>query len=216
MKTITSVFFFCLFAVAVQAQVSVGVKGGFTRAWQDYGDVQLPEDAETDIAGYNVSLLANYRISKFLSVGVAPGLVQRGAACVPGWQPIFEGDTKFFLQYAELPVMINADIPLISEKLTLTGSLGYGASAMVSAYREAEIFILPVEPPTRTPMEIGGDSFLNRWDHGAYANLALGYQINRHRIFLESGYYMGMVDADRFNTSKNRSLNFNVGYMISL
>ena len=50
------VLFLCLGTSQLIAQISLGVKGGHTIAWPDYGDIQLPEDADTKVSGFNASL----------------------------------------------------------------------------------------------------------------------------------------------------------------
>ena len=218
MKTFKYFLFFVLSCTAIDltAQVNIGAKGGYTKAWEDYGDVNLPENAEIDIAGFNMSVLAYLQIGQYLKVGVEPGFVQRGAACVPGWQPIFQGDTKFFLNYAELPLMVSGHLPLFQKKFEIFGKAGYGASYLASAYREQLVFGSD-DPAVRTKMPLDEDSSnLNRWDHGFYGGLGLGYNFGRNQIFFETDYYRGQKDAERFNESKNRSVNFSIGYLFKL
>lgn len=219
MKTLKFLFLFlfCCSLSQLHAQWSIGVEGGYTNAWEEYGDVGLPEDAEIDVSGFNVSGLAYFQLSKHFKIGVEPGFIQRGAACVPGWQPIFEADTKLFLNYVEAPVMISGNIPLFKSKFEIFAKAGYGASYLTSAFRE-EMVVLPDGdvPVNRTKMELGEDSMLNRWDHGVYGSFGFGYNMGIHQIFVASDYYMGLTDAERFNQSENRNVNFNIGYMISL
>jgi hypothetical protein len=94
------------------SQSYIGMKGGFTNAWPDYGDAILPENAQTSVNGFNFTLMYYHSISKHFQIGLEPGYTQRGAACFPGWQPLFLGDTKVNLNYAELPVMASYHINL--------------------------------------------------------------------------------------------------------
>lgn len=220
MKTlkIFLLFALCLTLQQLSAQFSVGIKGGYVNAWEYYGDVELPEDAQIDVNGYNISALAYLRLNNNLKVGMEPGFVQRGAACVPGWMPIFEGDTEFELNYIEAPVFISGNLQLFKSRFEVFGKLGYGASYLTSAYREELTSGIggSDSPVIRTKMDLGEDSILNRLDHGAYGNFGFAYNLGIHQIFIESGYYHSFTDAERFNTSKNRSVNLNIGYMISL
>lgn len=194
----------------LKAQLSIGLKAGYTNAWESYGpDVPLPENAETDVSGINISAMAYYKLGKFLSIGIEPGYVERGAACFPGFGIIFNGDTKFFLDYVEAPLMISANLPLFNKKIELYGKLGYGASMMVKA--EREVTPLNDEPVTTTPIQLGPESILNRWDHGAYGGVGIGYNFGKTQVFVESNFYYGMRDAERSNVSKNRSVNVNLG-----
>jgi hypothetical protein len=209
-----------LLAAQLHAQLSLGIQGGYTDAWQAYGDVDLPEDAQTHISGYHISALAYFQINKYLHVGAEPGFIKRGAACVPGWNgganPVFEGDTKFLLSYVEVPLFVSGKIPLLKNKLEVFGKVGYGPSYMTTAFRE-EMDLGNLDPvTTRTEMDLGEFSVLNRWDHGIYGGLGLGFNFGNNQIFVASDYYMGFKDAERFNTSKNRGIDFSIGYLIKL
>ena len=218
MKTLQALIIVAVFLTANQlsAQFTVGIKGGYTVAWPDYGDVVLPEDAETQVNGLNASLIAYYRINDNLHVGVEPGFINRGAACVPGWQPIFVGDTKLLLNYVELPLMISGNHSFIDDKFEVFGKFGYGVSMITAAFREQTDDrgrdILPV-PPLPDSRLVDIDS-LNRFDHGLYGSAGLGYNFGVNQVFLETAYYHGMEDVDKFNTSKNRSLNISLGYLV--
>ncbi|MEL6865683.1 MAG: outer membrane beta-barrel protein [Bacteroidota bacterium] len=196
------------------AQLTFGVEGGYTRAWEDYGDIDLPNNAEIHIHSFNVSALAYYRIHRYISIGVEPGFIRRGAACEPGWQPIFDGDTKLLLNYVEMPLMCSANIPLFKSPFELMARTGYGASYLASAERQTMNFsdgsITPIDVP------LGAGSDFRRWDHGWYNSLGLAYSFGPHLIYLNSDFYFGLTDADRFNQSRNRNLNLNLGYLIRL
>ena len=222
MKTLRNllVIFSIIISAQASAQFSIGIKGGFTKAWEDYGDVDLPEDAEIDVSGFNISGLAYYRLNNYLQVGIEPGYIQRGAACVPGWNggfdPIFEGDTKLFLNYAELPLMVSGNVSFFQKKFEIFGKAGYGLTFLTTAYSE-EIDLGSDEPAIRTKLTLDDDSSnLNRWDHGFYGGLGIAYNLGRNQFFVESDYFMGLKDAERSNTSKNRSIDFSIGYLIRL
>ncbi|WNJ20202.1 hypothetical protein [Pontibacter sp. G13] len=208
MNKLTNLLLLLLIAIpmAGMAQLKLGIQGGYTQAWEYYGDVDLPDDAVIHINRYHVTGTVYWQISDRFSVGIEPGYVQRGAACVPGWMPIFDGDTKFFFHFASAPVMTNFTFPIFKDRLNLNLKAGYGASFLVGAYREVIDFNSD-EPPVRTTMPVQNSGFLRAWDHGAYGGASL--EIPMGRVSLVSGvdYYHGMVDTDRFNTSKNRNVN---------
>ncbi|MEO1054019.1 MAG: outer membrane beta-barrel protein [Bacteroidota bacterium] len=210
---------FCLVSIKVQAQFSLGVKGGYTKAWEHYGDVDLPDDAVIHINRFNVSGLVYLSLNERLSIGVEPGYVERGAACIPGWNlepdPIFNGDTKLFLSYVKAPIMLRTELPLGASKFSIIGSAGYGLSYLTTAFEEQEL-VGSDEPTQRTKVDLSEGSRLNRLDHGFYGSAAIGYDLGRGRLFAESEYYFGLRDADQFNTSKNRTLSFNVGYLFKI
>jgi hypothetical protein len=200
---------------------TIGFKIGYTDAWQHYGDVILPANAETHVKGYHGALEFYRSINRFLSVGIEPGLVTRGAACVPGWNggitPGFIGDTKFFINYIELPVAASLKLPVFKSNFSVFAKVAYGPSYIVSAKQE-KICLKCMRPGrgTITPIELGPNSILNRWDHGLYSAAGMSYQLNSHQVFFEYEFYTGFRDAERFNTSKNRDSDFSIGYRFSL
>ena len=197
-----------------QAQVSVGLKGGLTKAWQFY-NTDLPDDAEITVTQMHFSAMAYYDLKSYLRIGVEPGFVQRGAACEPGWQPVFEGDTKLFLDCVELPVMISGHLPLDEGRLELFAKAGYGLSMVVRG-RNQFILIGTDTSDDITLIPLGKGSRLNRWDTGFYGGAGVGAKIGPGNLIFESRFYAGLVDADRFNTSKNRSINYSLGYIFKL
>ena len=203
---------FIAFSQTIHAQISLGLKSGYTNAWEDYQDDMLPEDAEIDIHSFNVYFITVYEINPFLDLNAEIGFIQRGAACVPGWQPIFEGDTKFYLSYIDLPIFIQGNLPLFNNRVELFGKLGYGLSYMVYAQNAMTEFGSD-EPAERKKMDF---SIFNRLDHGVHAAGGIAYNLARHQIFLESAYYRGMRDAEINNVSKNNNINFNLGYRFKL
>ena len=208
---------FSLFSYSAQAQFSLGIKGGYTLAWPDYGTVVLPEYAETAVNGVNGGLILSYRISNRISINADPSYVQRGAACEPGWQPIFAADSRLLLDYVELPVMISFNQPVFHNKWNVSLKAGYGFSKIVSAHRE-EFFISSSKTVYRTKLDLD-DPFstsIVKTDHGAYGGLSVGYNLTFGSIFFESTYYHGMKNVDTENFLKNNSVNFNFGYIVSL
>src|SRR5258706_10912626 len=105
----------CFSFFQINAQFSVGVRGGVNKAWEDYGDVEVPPNAQTHVFGFQTSALAYFEISKHFSIGVEPGYAQRGAACVPEFIT-FQGDSKLLFNYVELPLMLSLKFPVLKEK----------------------------------------------------------------------------------------------------
>lgn len=212
-STIFIALFFFTFLNQSNCQIEIGLKGGFTNSWPGYGDLELPDDAQTNVSGYNLSIFISRSTNNNLGFSFQPAFIKRGAACFPGWQPVFEGDSKVFLNYFELPIFINKKFKFRSTSIVT--SFGYGLSFLNSAsVHQEQLF----ESGTRTVVsniEVGNDSqdSFNRLDHGFYISIRFDRQIQQnHFIFLESTYYLGMKDYDKVNTSKNRNLNFNIGF----
>jgi hypothetical protein len=203
---------FLLCGTQTNAQISIGLKSGYTRAWQNYGDVVVPEDATTHIHGFHVTATTYLNINRHIEVGIEPGFIRRGAACFPGWNgginpnPVFPGDSKFILDYIELPLMAKFKMPIFTHKFEVSGKVGYGASMLAYAVRENET------SGERSDIELGKSSILNRWDHGIYSSVGFGYNFKSSQIYIGSDFYAGLRNAERFNSSQNRGLNFNLGY----
>ncbi|MFT6981938.1 MAG: hypothetical protein ACJAUD_000705 [Crocinitomicaceae bacterium] len=210
-KLITGILFL-LCATQTIAQISIGLKSGYTRAWQNYGDVVVPEGAVVHIHGFHVTASTYLQINKYIEVGVEPGFIRRGAACVPGWNqlinpnPVFPGDSKFILDYIELPIMAKFNLPLFKNKFEIFGKAGYGVSMLAKGVRENET------TGDRTNIDLGFMSILNRWDHGIYSTLGFAYNFKSSQIYIASDFYTGLTNVERFNYSRNRSLGFNLGY----
>ena len=135
----TMLFIFAtVLSAQLHAQLSFGASSGYTRAWQNYGDVVLPDDAVTHIHGFNAEFQMYYQLNRFLSLGVEPAFTRRGAACVPGWNgginpnPIFPGDSRFLLDYVEAPLMIQGNFGFFNNRFVVQPALGYGWSMMVN------------------------------------------------------------------------------------
>lgn len=203
----------CCVCLQVQAQFSLGVKGGYARVWQKYGDVDLPDDAQIHVNGIYLSTLAYYDINKFLRIGIEPGYAKRGAACVPGFT-VFLSDTKLRLSYIEMPVMIMIKTPTL-EFIEFFVKAGYGPSVIISAYSEVST-LGSEDPPERVELVIRRSGILNRWDHGLYTGIGIAFNLGPNKIFVETDYYLGFRDVVPFETSKNRSTHLGLGYMFSL
>lgn len=199
---------------SLNAQTSIGIKGGYTIAWEFY-DLPLPDDAEIEVFGVNFGAMVYQRINPNLQIGLEPGFINRGAACEPGWTSNFTGDTSLAINYFELPIMISGHFPFCKGKLELFGKGGYGMGAVLTAF---ELYT-PTgndEPSDIDQIHFGDDSNFNRWDHGIYSGAGLGLKLGPGQLIVETDFYYGFRNVDRSFTSKNRSLNFNLGYIVQL
>ena len=214
--TLTILFSVILFNSSAQAQFSLGIRGGYVRAWEEYGDVNLPADARIHVDRMQYTALAYYSINKYLRVGVEPGFVQRGAACIPGWVEApggFTGDTKFLLNYVELPIMIQGSLPVFKQ-LHLQAKAGYGISYIVSASMETS-FPGTDQPSVMSKLDFAANPNLRKWDNGLYGAAGFAYYFGKNQLFAETVFYAASRDFDQENTSKNRSIHIGIGYMRS-
>lgn len=210
--TLTTLLFLC--HTQMQAQLSFGVKTGFVKAWEKYGDIGLPDDAKIHINGIQISGIADLSLSNLLSLRFEPGIVQRGAACYPGWiSPTI--DTRFRFNYVEAPIMLTVRNTFLNSRFGLSGKIGYGVSHIVSAKRES--FFTDGNGETELEkVDLKNSGWLQRWDHGLYAGGGISYQIGSNRLIAEVTHYHGLVDVDRNNTTKNRSMEYSISYLYTL
>lgn len=201
------------------AQLSIGAHAGYTLAWQNYGDIELPEDAITHIHSYHTAIDLNYRLSDRFSLGAEPGFTQRGAACEPGWNfgtaPTFRGDSKLLLKYLNLPVLLRTHFTVGKSGLELIPSLGYSISAGLLAHQEI-IDLDTKDVIEKSRIWLGDFSRINSLDHGAQAGLRVAKNFENKVLYAEASFYAGMRDAERFNFSKNRALDIGLGCLFTL
>ncbi len=220
MKKLSILLFVLAFSIHTHAQFTLGIKGGYSHAWPEYGDMDLPEGAETDISGFNVGILLEHKIKSSFVISMSPGYVKRGAACLPGWQTDFVEDSKVYLNNFEIPLSVGKVFAVDRLKLDVVPSLGYGFSYLFSAYAHEDQTWSDQQTFTIVrPIDIGNDPSdrFNAFDHGMYISLRVHRSIlPNHSIFMESSYYHGMKDFDKQNTSKTRNLNYNFGLAYDL
>ena len=205
-----------LFIHQATAQFSLGLKSGYTRSLQHYGDVVLPEDGQRHINGYQISVPVNYRLTSFLQIGLEPGVIRRGAACLPGWNwgtiiPTDLYDAKFKLDYTEIPLTVSYNVDLLKDKLGVFGKIGYGVSYLMKGTME-EILLNDATAPILSDVT----SQLNRFEHGFYGGFGVYHYLKGNQIFLECDFYRSPLNVDKFNVSKNRSLDISLGYAFVL
>ena len=213
MKLTLTLFATLLTILHGSSQLSFGLKGGYVKAWERYGDIGLPEDARIHVNGLQVSGVVDLPVSELVSFSLEPGYVRRGAACYPGWVSQFR-DTKFRFNYIELPVMLGIHHTFPGSHFGIIGKAGYGASYMISATQET-IFTDIVDSSSEK-VEFNEEDWINRWDHGMYGGIGVSYSIAGNRLIAEAMHYHGRTDVDKNNVTGNRSLQFTVGYMVSL
>jgi hypothetical protein len=201
----------CFLTIQIQAQISIGVKGGYTNAWENYGEIELPEDAQIDVEGFNVTLITQYQLSKRFHIQLEPGITRRGAACFPGWNfpsPIFL-DNDWHLTYAELPLIATYSQPIIPNSLEVVGRLGGGAAYLVKG---VEIF----ESDSPNPIVTTITEDLKRFDYGVHTGLGVKKHFGKHQIIVDADFYLAFKDVDPNFASKNRSIDVSIGYLYSL
>lgn len=220
MRALTTIIFLFAITSIAQAQITMGAHAGYTVAWMDYGDIELPEDAVIHIHGFNTAVSINYRISDRLSLLTEPGVTRRGAACFPGWNagpglPIFRGDSRWLLDYIELPILAQGHFAFREGRWEAAPSLGYSVSMLAAA--KEEIINLDTKVVVRSSsMAIGGWGSLPRFDHGAKGGLRLARNFDEYQVYVKASMYSAFSNVDQSNTSRNRALDFSLGFLHQL
>ncbi|HZV71463.1 MAG TPA: outer membrane beta-barrel protein [Saprospiraceae bacterium] len=183
-------------------QGSIGVKAGYTKAWR--ANIAFEDNDEyIHRNGFQFSLLAYFKVGRYLSFGIEPGFVTRvNGASFTFFEEIPNG-TTLRLNYIELPLMMSGRYPLWNEKLKLNVKAGFGFAKLTSVVQTNTSIISP-GPPT---------SFIEFSDRGIHTGLGIEYNVGRNRLFAEYGVYMGLSDVIRVNASKNRSVHLGIGYL---
>lgn len=216
MKTIQSLLFLSISLISSQAfcQFSFGIKSGYVRAWQDYGDVLLPDGARIHVHGFQASTMIYYQINKHVRIGAEPGFVQRGAACEPGFST-FNSDTEIHLNYADLPLFCTFVVPMCQNKLEAFWKVGAGTSVILSGYRQVNIFTND-NTPQQTKLLFSGPFPSRRWDFGVYGGLGVALNVGHNQFRLESNFYGGATNFAQRAISENRTVFIGLGYLYSL
>lgn len=198
-------------------QLEFGLKSGYANSWPGYGDIELPQNAETHVNGFNVSFFVGASFKNGFGLSTFPGFTKRGAACFPGWQPVFVGDSKVYLEYFEFPFLVHKKLSL--KLFSIVPGFGYGFSLLNSASLQTEQEFADGIRTVVSEIQVGNDSSrsFNRFDHGFYLNIRLEKKLMEyHFIFFDSSLFYGLKDYDKINTSKNRTLSLNLGFGYSV
>jgi hypothetical protein len=212
MKLALTLLAFGLSVLHGHTQLSLGIKTGYVKAWEHYGDIGLPDDAKIHINGFQVSGIIDLPISPIVSLRMEPGYIRRGAACYPGYVSSIR-DTRFRFNYVELPVMLAIHHRFGSSRFGVTGKAGYGASYIVRGTQES-VFLL-IDESSSIKVNFKDEDWINRWDHGLYAGIGASYFLGANQLTAEIMHYHGLSDVDENNTTKNRTLQYSLGYLVS-
>jgi len=131
---------------------------------------------------------------------------------------MFVGDTEVRLSYLDFPITLIKSDHLFDSPLIIDYSVGYGISTLLSAELlepSIDAWGNLVYSSTTINEENGFD--YNNLDHGLHLGLGINYPLSDIiSIVLRTSFYNGFVDFDRLNTSKNRSIDLNLGWSMSL
>lgn len=211
-------------ATIVQAQVSLGLRGGYVNAKMSVASQGNSSQPEAEpLHSWQAGFYLN--IPVFQNGALQPGLsyIVKGAN-----RPFFgetgvgvalPGATSIKLRYLELPVNLVYKIPIGIGKLAIGGG-GYAAYATrgdyhLSIYKEGELLQSSDQRVDfrKSPNVLTTPYNLNRWDAGL--NATAGIEFNCY-ITLGVNYSYGLVDIDRSGGEiRNRYFGINVGILFN-
>ncbi|MEO0897012.1 MAG: outer membrane beta-barrel protein [Bacteroidota bacterium] len=197
------------------AQLRIGIKGGYSRVWQDYGpDVNLPEDARTHLHRSNLGLIIEKDLGSMFNLSLEPGLAQRGAACIPGFID-FIGDAELRVDYVEVPLMVSSEFFLIKDKLSISIRAGLNGAVALKAVQR-QMFFNEDTPDQFVDVAIGNFGTVNRFDVGVQGGIQFRIPFGKQSILIGSDMYTSFMNAVNFTTSSNRDFRLYGGIVRTL
>lgn len=205
-----------LWSTGLSAQVSVGVNVFYNQAWQQYSEDLLILRYDTYLHKVGASATVQYDIDRCFSLVIEPGFVQRGTPVEPIFGlPIIATETSFTGSYIEMPVLAQARVFALQDRLQFFAQLGAGYAYLLSARRDVD-FLDEGIPSQHQRVNFDNEININRLDFGYYGGGGLGVQAGPGYLTATCRYYHGMPRVNDFWDSKNRTLNFILGYRIAL
>ncbi|MEL7221756.1 MAG: outer membrane beta-barrel protein [Bacteroidota bacterium] len=220
----TRLFFFFLLSVMclpLSAQLTAGLKVQSGKAWLDYTFAE----GVPPIDGYNqrithqgVSAELFYQLQNpRLQVGIAPGYVQRGAACEPGFigdNVFLVADATIYANYVQVPVLLRYS-PIVKKRFSLFTQIGGGLGYLLSGYRDVS-FWQPDRPNEEQALIFENEPTLNRLELGLQGGLGISYQLGPGQLQLSGDFYYGLTDMNQNFGSQHRVWSVGLGYAIRL
>ena len=203
---------------ALSAQTTLLVKSQIGEAWQT-STLSFSAGPDREVTHFGFSAELFRQIGKRLSIGAAPGFMRRGTSFETGFlNGLFFGarfEARLYLNYIQLPFYLKANFPIYG-KLECFGQSGIGYAYLLGGYREATV-ITSVAPTERLKLDFAErDAELNRFDISWHSSLGLKLAVGKGKLALTYDYYLGFIDVDQKNESKNRNWGFGLGYQFNL
>lgn len=230
MKNFTYLLLLAILAgLPLHAQLSIGLRGGYTMADLRYNDATISYKynglgTPTRLNSWHMDFMVNMPISGRLYLQPLIRYNTVGAQFEPpgsGPAGVFMPTAREIrLHYLELPLNIVYKIPFSFGKLAV-GAGPYAGYALNGKYDLAIRYNGAVVEHTQQEIRfndrtniISTNSQLRRWDAGA--NLMLGLEFNS-LIVMGANYSIGMTDIDRSasSTLKNRYLGLSLGVLLN-
>ncbi len=212
------------------AQWSLGLQGGYSKAWHNNYYVTRNDDAPLPkVSGWQMLVPVYRSLNRFIQMGVEPGVVQRGMIANSGslffFDQVFDPTSSFFPVYqhrfyttfVQMPVMIKVNAPLADDQLSFFVKGGIGPSWLMAAEAGmdggAEFGL--AENGTLEEIDLK-ENEVGRWDFGMHSGVGLQFMMGPGQMMLSFDQYVGFISHDFFEYSKGRSYGFSLGYFIEL
>lgn len=212
-------------ATIVNAQVSLGLQGGYVNAVMDVGS------GSTGVSQPGSKPLHSWQAGFYLNIPVFPnGALQPGLSYIvkgtnrsvnaqEGVNVVLPAATKIRLQYLELPVNLVYKIPVGIGKLAVGGG-GYAAYGMrgdydLAIYKEGQLLQSSSQRVdfSKNPNVLTTGYNIHRWDAGLNATATIEFNCY---LTLGVNYSYGLVDIDRSGGSiKNRYFGIQLGVLFN-
>ncbi len=200
LKYLLSVLLFG-FATLAQSQTYIGFQTGYTKASEDYGDVQLPEGATTHIHGVLVGMIVRREFGR-VYIDIEPQYRKRGAACIPNWT-VFTGNEEFYLNYFELPMTLGFKAVKIN-KVEIAPRLGFSVAYYLNGNSITYSGVGDSRVSESRPLDKAN---FNSMDHTFHFGIQTGYLLNDKTTLLGTiNHSRGLVNTVKIVTSKHRSI----------
>lgn len=234
LKIIFAAFLMMAFAMNLNAQITIGARGGLTLA--TYNTDPIPENFLGDqdmkyMAGVDAAIFSNFEITENFSIQPEFHFVQKGVKFT-GKDATDNMDLKmtYRFNYLELPVLARFNFINPSENvvfyLAAGPSVGYGLNG---TYKGENVSLEANEGGIRKgdfEMDLEWDDEYgidgtksNRWDIGGVAGFGVEFLTDVVNVVLDTRYNMDFTDAVKYENTPspepdkiyNRGFSFTVG-----
>jgi hypothetical protein len=219
----------CILPYVLSAQKwSLGIQSGISKAWyyNDYSAINSKENTSFAKNGLNLSVLAWYKLNKYIQIGVEPGMAQRMATPdgnVTIFFDIYPSPSSFiptneakvlYTNFLQIPLLAKVSAPLGGDQFSAFVKAGIGPSWMSSA--EKQVGKVDGRFNIVEKVDFENDSF-NMWDFGLFSGIGLQMELGPGQAQFGFDQYSGFVsyflDYKHF---KSRSYGFSLGYAVNL
>lgn len=219
---------FLLFATMVNAQFSLGIRGGVHFAKADYGDEVEYNDDREFLVGPQAALMFEWRIADYFALQAEPGYIQKGEKLHfgeagpddQGHITTLDAYLRTRLHYLTLPVLAKGIVGSDNFRFYAIGGPEVGYA--VSGRYETEFTMTNGQEITENAegdIDFEEDG-IDRFDVGLIFGAGVEAKIGLGSIVLDGRYNLGLYDIDRDKGSEgetfNRGFGFNLGYLMPI